>query len=108
MDSFVKGIGADYTYSCGSLNTVEEEDAQGEALLVMPNPAIDVLYLQVPAWAQGGAHYTIHDATGRLCAQGAYGRQQHLKVGHLASGSYTVRLSDANGKHRAVARFMRH
>lgn len=108
MDSFVKWIGADYTYACGALNSVEERTGQGEALLVLPNPVDNVLYLRAPEWAKGNTRYTIHDATGRLCMQGAQAAQQSLKVGHLASGSYTIRLSDTTGTHQAVARFMRY
>ena len=68
-----------------------EDHATNYDATVFPNPAEDILNIKASAFKK--VVYTVYDAQGKLVLQGnLQARQTPVKVGRLASGTYSLAL----------------
>ena len=73
-------------------------NADPEQFTLFPNPATDMLHLQLPQWHSSPMPWSILDLTGREMAQGlATGERSVVPLGDLARGTYLFQLRDGPG-----------
>lgn len=76
----------------------------GGEIGLAPNPATDLLYLDLPATAKP-TRFDIFDAQGRLVQTGTFSEGVNLQVGHLPGGVFTLKMTD--GERVYVGRFVK-
>lgn len=95
----------------GPLSTdVRADMAAGSVVTVYPNPATDVLLVELPQQFQGAVNGAVHDALGSVVRTVLFygaGTRATLPLEGLAEGAYVLVLTDAQGS-RATARFAKH
>ncbi len=104
---FVKWVGGDYTYSCGTLTGMAEPIAGSDVMSVWPNPVTGSALVSAPRWVHAACVLTVLDAAGRTIESRPWGMGV-IRIGEaLPAGVYTLRLHDAAAGRVAHARFIR-
>ncbi|MEZ4953655.1 MAG: T9SS type A sorting domain-containing protein [Saprospiraceae bacterium] len=81
------------------------DEATVVELVLSPNPANDLLYLQLPETMSKPNEISLFDAQGRLVERRTFTPGQAVQVGHLPSGFYTLKLVD--GAQVYIGRFVK-
>ncbi|MGV3636403.1 MAG: T9SS type A sorting domain-containing protein, partial [Flavobacteriales bacterium] len=91
------GVCAD-TSACVPVIITALEDRQDNALRIAPNPATDVLHIELPS-GHGLFRIVLRDALGRVCVDRTTVQQGRftLQVSDLRAGSYIAEIREANG-----------
>ncbi len=79
-------------------SNMREPELIPEKIRVFPNPATDILYVDMPKDAGGFAHFEIFDLQGRLLAKGRL-HGNSIDVSSLTQGMYIVTLETGGQRH---------
>ncbi len=90
------------------INIGMAEQSSSNELLIFPNPSADVLRISTPAALAANATVSIIDALGREVLSVPFMRNTPIAVSHLATGAYTLRLTDRANGEQYTASFIRH
>ncbi|MBX7203705.1 MAG: T9SS type A sorting domain-containing protein, partial [Bacteroidia bacterium] len=96
ISRIAKWIGGDYVEECGNTtgNLPQPEKVE---LLVYPNPANDLLNIELPQ-NSGDLFLEIFSVTGqRLLNARLYSSSQEIRISHLPPGLYLAKLTNKNG-----------
>ncbi len=96
ISRIAKWIGDDYVEECGNTtgNLPQPEKVE---LLVYPNPANDLLNIELPQ-NSGDLFLEIFSVTGqRLLNARLYSSSQEIRISHLPPGLYLAKLTNKNG-----------
>jgi hypothetical protein len=82
-------MSAPFNYNTTGLGELYSHD-----IVISPNPARDVLFVEVPS-SSFGAAFSIHDTGGRLIQQGKLTeeRKQSLDISAIPPGMYFMKIS---------------
>lgn len=97
-----KWVGGDFVDQCGTLSSIEDNEAEPAQLTVFPNPTATTLTITWPQLTSGTPHLRMYDAQGRqvnpqtsLSAKG----QLEVNMRGLAPGIYFGQLQVGNEVH---------
>jgi len=76
-----------------------------EQMRVYPNPATDLLRVELPLGNFQGMNYVVRDVLGQEVMSGRLGGSKQVKISDLEDGSYTIEMIGAET--RSVARFVK-
>lgn len=96
ISRIAKWAGGDYTEACGN-TTGNPPQPEKVELLVYPNPANDLLNIELPQ-NSGDLFLEIFSVTGqRLLNARLYSSSQEIRISHLPPGLYLAKLTNKNG-----------
>jgi hypothetical protein len=103
MEALFATGGARASLATSTAATAQREVAASSAISFYPNPAADVLNLEIPGKAKSTYTVSVYDLRGQQMSQVRYDGDGHVQVASLPKGLYYIRV--ANGTEVTHQRF---